>query len=398
MYFVIDDTKLTSEDGYTVYTAGSATSVPWSGVTGKPSTFTPMSHKHTKSEITDFPTSMPASDVYAWAKASTKPSTFTPSSHTHSYAGSTSAGGSATSAVKLDTTTAGSTTQPVYFTGGKPTACTYTLGKSVPSNAVFTDTTYSAFTAASASSGGAAGLVPAPGAGKQNAYLKGDGTWSIPSSSGLPLDGSGTMTGAIVSSVSSNSYLNANKGVAIINSTASKDNFVALARMNGSNGIFTTGVFRNDYFLYYTLRTDVANSKNQYTYGATLLNSSGNTTFPGIVTAKSYANTSDIRLKKNVSDTQITDALLIINKMKLRQFDWKDNNKHQAIGFIADELQEIDKNLVTGGGNDQDGNIIPKAIDSFYLLSYVVKGVQELSEEVSNLKAENEMLKQKLNM
>ena len=30
-------------------------------------------HTHTKSQITDFPTSMPASDVYAWAKASTKP-------------------------------------------------------------------------------------------------------------------------------------------------------------------------------------------------------------------------------------------------------------------------------------------------------------------------------------
>ncbi len=38
---------------------------------------------------------------------------------------------------------AGSTTQPVYFSGGKPVACTYTLGKSVPSNAKFTDTTYS---------------------------------------------------------------------------------------------------------------------------------------------------------------------------------------------------------------------------------------------------------------
>lgn len=34
----------------------------------------PASHKHTKSQITDFPTSMPASDVYAWAKAATKPS------------------------------------------------------------------------------------------------------------------------------------------------------------------------------------------------------------------------------------------------------------------------------------------------------------------------------------
>lgn len=60
-------------------------------------------------------------------------------SHTHNYAGSSSAGGSATSAVKLDSS-AGSTTQPVYFSGGKPVATTYTLGKSVPSNAVFTDT------------------------------------------------------------------------------------------------------------------------------------------------------------------------------------------------------------------------------------------------------------------
>lgn len=52
------------------------------------------SHTHTKSQITDFPSSLPASDVYAWAKApskpsyswseiTSKPSTFTPSSHTH---------------------------------------------------------------------------------------------------------------------------------------------------------------------------------------------------------------------------------------------------------------------------------------------------------------------------
>lgn len=70
-------------------------------------------------------------------------------SHTHKYAGSSSAGGSANSSVKLDTATAGSATQPVYFTGGKPAACSYTLGKSVPSNAVFTDTTYGVATASS---------------------------------------------------------------------------------------------------------------------------------------------------------------------------------------------------------------------------------------------------------
>ena len=62
------------------------------------------------------------------------------SGHTHNYAGSGSAGGSANSAVKLDTATAGSATQPVYFTGGKPTACTYSLNKTVPADAKFTDT------------------------------------------------------------------------------------------------------------------------------------------------------------------------------------------------------------------------------------------------------------------
>ena len=52
------------------------------------------SHTHSKSDIKDFPSSLPASDVYSWAKASSKPSyawneitskpsTFTPSSHTH---------------------------------------------------------------------------------------------------------------------------------------------------------------------------------------------------------------------------------------------------------------------------------------------------------------------------
>lgn len=102
MYMVIDSSKLSTEAGYEEY----FTSTDWSTITNKPSSYTPSSHTHTKSQITDFPSSMPASDVYAWAKAKTKPSyawseitdkpsTFTPSSHTHNYAGSASAGGPA---------------------------------------------------------------------------------------------------------------------------------------------------------------------------------------------------------------------------------------------------------------------------------------------------------------
>ena len=86
--------SMPASDVYAWAKASSKPSYSWSEITGKPSTFTPSSHTHTKSQITDFPSSMPASDVYAWAKASSKPSyswseitgkpsTFTPSSHTH---------------------------------------------------------------------------------------------------------------------------------------------------------------------------------------------------------------------------------------------------------------------------------------------------------------------------
>lgn len=42
------------------------------------------------------------------------------------------------------------------------------------------DTTYGAFKAATGSAAGGTGLVPAPAAGKQDQYLRGDGTWATP--------------------------------------------------------------------------------------------------------------------------------------------------------------------------------------------------------------------------
>ena len=60
--------------------------------------------------------------------------------------------GTAAAADKLNTAAIGSTTKPVYFTAdGVPATCLYSLGKTVPSDAVFTDTTYSAGTGLSLS-------------------------------------------------------------------------------------------------------------------------------------------------------------------------------------------------------------------------------------------------------
>ncbi len=51
MYYVKDVSKLNSADGYAVYTAGAATSVPWSGVTSKPSTYAPSAHNQASNTI-----------------------------------------------------------------------------------------------------------------------------------------------------------------------------------------------------------------------------------------------------------------------------------------------------------------------------------------------------------
>ena len=119
----------------------------------------PSSHTHTKSEV-----GLSNVDNTADATKSVKYAT---------------SAGSASSAAAL-TSNAGSSTQPVYFSGGKPVACSYTLGKSVPADALFTDHTYENMKGATSSAAGSAGLVPAPNIGEQLKFLRADGTWVIP--------------------------------------------------------------------------------------------------------------------------------------------------------------------------------------------------------------------------
>ena len=59
---------------------------------------------------------------------------------------------------------------------------------------------------------------------------------------------------------------------------------------------------------------------------------------------------SDIRLKGNIRDTEVEDATKVIESMKIRSFERKDSHKKYKIGFIADELEQLDPNLVDGGG------------------------------------------------
>ena len=106
---------------------------------------------------------------------------------------------------------------------------------------------------------------------------------------------------------------------------------------------------------------------------------------------------SDVRLKKNICNVNIK-ALPVINSIKIRQFNWKQNNSFQKIGFIADELEELDPQFTIGGGYDVDGTMNVKCVDSFYLQGYEVKAIQELSHLNSSLISENQSLKNEILM
>lgn len=256
MYLIKDESKLNSEDGYEPYTASQASSVPWSGVTGKPSTFTPptssatvlggikvgyaTSGKNYKVQVdssgnafvnvpwTDNNTTYNEATAdtlglvkigytsngknYAVLLANGKMYVnvpWTDSNTTYTQATSDKLGlvkigyaengknypveldGSGKMFVNVPWTDANTTYGVVGANGSTGlvkngstvtnasgyTACPIVSGVPYYKD---TNTTYANMKAATASAAGAAGLVPAPAAGKQTSFLRGDGTWVVP--------------------------------------------------------------------------------------------------------------------------------------------------------------------------------------------------------------------------
>lgn len=167
MYLIKDESKLSSEDGYEPYTASQASSVPWSGVTGKPSTFTPPTSSATVlgGIKVGYTTSGKNYKVQLDSSGNAYvnvPWTDTNTTYTNMGAASASAAGKAG---LVPAPAAGA--QAKYLRGDGTWQ--------TPPN-----TTYSNMGGATSSAAGSAGLVPAPAAGKQTSFLRGDGTWVVP--------------------------------------------------------------------------------------------------------------------------------------------------------------------------------------------------------------------------
>lgn len=93
---------------------------------------------------------------------------------------------------------------------------------------------------------------------------------------------------------------------------------------------------------------------------------------------------SDGRMKKNIAASEI-DATQLINKIKIRQFDWKDVEKHQDVGIIAQELKEVKDDLVFAVGKEER-----LQIDTANVVALLIKSLQEQIER-------NDKIERKLN-
>lgn len=112
-----------------------------------------------------------------------------------------------------------------------------------------------------------------------------------------------------------------------------------------------------------------------------------------------YNNSSDKRLKDNIKDSEIK-ALDTIDKIRHRQFDWKRNNKHENIGYIAQEMEEIDENYIhkTKIKNKDGEDDYDYQINVLSVLSTATKAIQELNAKVNSQEQEINFLKEKINL
>ena len=120
---------------------------------------------------------------------------------------------------------------------------------------------------------------------------------------------------------------------------------------------------------------------------ATLLDGSGNTIFPGSVRATSFPTSSDVRIKKNITNSKY--GLSTVMKLRPVEYNLKSNGLKQ-VGFIAQEVQKLVPEVVSGKEGDvEKGEIL--GITYGNLVPVLTKAIQEESaqkdKEIAALKA-----------
>lgn len=284
-------------------------------------------------------------------------------SHTHLYAGASSVGGSATSAVKLDTSTAGDANTPVYFTDGKPVACTSLdlntsgssascTGNSATATKLQTARTIALGTGATstATSFDGSGNITIPVTNLKEAYL----TWG-----GKNLSGSVSPLDAACSNLhSANRFAFAKSNGITIEYSTNGSTYSAYSTTDAAKINLVSGN-GNTYYIGARSTSTTVNDKLRITLNATNM---------GLYT----------RLQKlliNISTSYATGSNVIIEKaMKGSETTFTTVGTYQISGWSG--WNSIPISAAFGGGSNQTGNI------AVLRLTFGITGVN--SEQTSN--------------
>jgi hypothetical protein len=99
--------------------------------------------------------------------------------------------------------------------------------------------------------------------------------------------------------------------------------------------------------------------------------------------ATAFNTSSDQRLKENIVDAP--SASDDIDAIQVRSFDWKADGSHQKYGMVAQELQSVAPEAVTGDADSDD----MMGVDYSKLVPMLVKEIQSLRARVAQLEGEN---------
>ena len=111
---------------------------------------------------------------------------------------------------------------------------------------------------------------------------------------------------------------------------------------------------------------------------------------------KANSSSSDERLKTNIKPTKV-NALDMLNNIKMVEFNWKKDGKFEKIGVIAQQVQSVEESLIVHDMDDRQTYNDYLRIKYYDTIPYLIKAVQELSEENNNLKLRLTKLEDKIN-
>ena len=417
----------------TAGTADVANSVAWSNVSGKPGTFTPSSHTHTN--IVSRGRKNPCASGTTGNNANAEVNV-TGLSLTEAYSASTPTsfgniinviGAGAGGAGQLflgwsgadsvtehlyyrshrDTTTggwgpwrtvafttdnvasanaltsnAGSATQPIYFSGGKPVACSYSLSKSVPSNAVFTDTnTWRGIQNNLSSSSTTDSLSAAQGKRLKNLIDEKTDIHNL--NYGIKFSSS---------SMDSNASQNTLYPAKYENGAYSKSTGVnTYAKCNSTVHIGTSANMFGDIYL-----AGGITSLGVYNVTTT-------TNLPVSVTSQGYIRRyksgSSLMIKNHIYKIGYDEAKELLNT-NVYSFRYNDDGQpangkeHAAVNRYGFVLEDMEKTFPMAVEYDEDG--LPAAWCVQIVVPTILEIVKHQQSEISSLKAENEELKEKI--